>query len=229
MNKYIGKKYANGNLLVKEQRNEKINGKWRIYFYCECFCGNKKWMRADNVTSGRVNSCGCLGKTPYIGKKVSDKSRLTVIKDIGVYKYPSGKGSCRIYKCLCDCGKEVEVLGNNLTQTNSCGCINDENRAKMIPEERFGIIEHTSITMLSSNKIATNNTSGIKGVSYHKQKNKWTSRLSFKGKSYWLGAYNTIEEATTARKIAEEKLYGDFLKWYAKEYPERWEKMNKTK
>lgn len=37
------------------------------------------------------------------------------------------------------------------------------------------------------------------------------------------------EKAIKARKLAEDNMFGDFLKWYAKEYPECWEKTRKKK
>lgn len=37
--------------------------------------------------------------------------------------------------------------------------------------------------------------------------------------SYWLGTYDTIEQATKARRIAEEKIYGNFIQWYLEDYP----------
>lgn len=30
-----------------------------IYWLCECDCGNKTWVRAQNLASGEVKSCGC--------------------------------------------------------------------------------------------------------------------------------------------------------------------------
>lgn len=61
--------------------------------------------------------------------------------------------------------------------------------------------------------ISKNNTSGITGVGYNKRKNKWYAAIRFCGKNYWLGYYNDKNSAAKVRKIAEDKLYGDFLEW----------------
>ena len=37
-------------------------------------------------------------------------------------------------------------------------------------------------------------------------------------KSYWLGTFDKIEDAVSARKEAERHLYGDFLEWYEASY-----------
>lgn len=34
----------------------------RLYYRCLCSCGEIKTIRADNVRSGLVLSCGCLGR-----------------------------------------------------------------------------------------------------------------------------------------------------------------------
>lgn len=42
-----------------------------------------------------------------------------------------------IYRCLCECGKECRVYGNNLKagKTKSCGCLRSQ-RMRMINEYR---------------------------------------------------------------------------------------------
>ena len=41
-----------------------------------------------------------------------------------------------------------------------------------------------------------------------------------------MGYYDNINDAVKARKLAEERIYGDFLDWYAETYPEMWDKIN---
>ena len=72
-----------------------------------------------------------------------------------------------------------------------------------------------------------NNTSGVRGVSWDKNRRKWAATIVFKGKTYHLGRYYNIEDAAAVRKEAENALFGDFLKWFQEAYPERWEKFNK--
>lgn len=60
-----------------------------------------------------------------IGLRVS---RLVVVEQAEPYLYPTGKSSTK-WKCLCNCGNTVEVLGTRLTgtkKTNSCGCLQKE-------------------------------------------------------------------------------------------------------
>lgn len=58
-----------------------------------------------------------------------------------------------------------------------------------------------------------NNTSGFKGVSWHKQNKKWGSRLSLgNGKSRHLGLFSTKEEAHAAYVAAITEIHGEFAR-----------------
>lgn len=57
-----------------------------------------------------------------------------------------------------------------------------------------------------------NNTSGIKGVRYRKDTNKWTAHVMVNRKNISLGCYGTIEEAAIAYEIGAKKFFGEFAK-----------------
>ncbi len=59
-------------------------------------------------------------------------------------------------------------------------------------------------------KTNANNTSGYKGVSWHKAKKKWVSRIKLEGKSIHLGYFDNVEEAAEVVRKAREELHGDF-------------------
>tara|TARA_R110000772_G_scaffold3321_1_gene11945 strand:- start:199 stop:684 length:486 start_codon:yes stop_codon:yes gene_type:complete len=54
-----------------------------------------------------------------------------------------------------------------------------------------------------------NNTSGIKGVSWHKAGGKWTAQIKYKGRKIHLGSYALLMDAVEARLKAEEELWCD--------------------
>jgi hypothetical protein len=56
------------------------------------------------------------------------------------------------------------------------------------------------------------NTSGAKGITFDKNRNKYRVRISISGVSYMIGRYDTLEEAKEWRKLAEEEFYGEFAK-----------------
>lgn len=55
-----------------------------------------------------------------------------------------------------------------------------------------------------------NNTSGFKGVSWHKRDSEWRSQVVFEGRRIWLGRYRTKEEAAHAYDVKARELFGEF-------------------
>lgn len=54
------------------------------------------------------------------------------------------------------------------------------------------------------------NTSGRKGVSWHKQRGKWAAQIALDGKKQHLGLFETIEQAAIAYAEASARLHGKF-------------------
>lgn len=55
-----------------------------------------------------------------------------------------------------------------------------------------------------------NNTSGVIGVVWHKQSQKWESRINITGKRKTLGRFKDIIDAIKSRLMAEMQYYGEF-------------------
>lgn len=52
----------------------------------------------------------------------------------------------------------------------------------------------------------------FKGVTWHKGSNRWQARIKFENKEYYLGIYNTKEEAAIAYNIMGREFFGDFFR-----------------
>ena len=57
-----------------------------------------------------------------------------------------------------------------------------------------------------------NNISGYKGVSWHKVKNKWIAQVMKEGKQYFLGYFETAQEAAHAYNEGATLLHGEFAR-----------------
>jgi hypothetical protein len=61
-----------------------------------------------------------------------------------------------------------------------------------------------------NSKIRSDNTSGIKGVTFNKKMNKWMAQIQMDGKNKYLGLYEKFEDAINARVKASTKYFGEF-------------------
>jgi hypothetical protein len=102
----------------------RVFGSWTVLsyagthrWYCRCSCGEERAVLSKSLKGGHSTSCGCSYK-----KKVGDKlGRLTLPEYLGTHK------KAAIWRCRCDCGKEIIIESTNLGWgTNSCGCIRRE-------------------------------------------------------------------------------------------------------
>ncbi len=58
--------------------------------------------------------------------------------------------------------------------------------------------------------IRSDNTSGIKGVSWDSQKKKWHARIYLNNKCIHLGYFDTLEDAKIVRQQKSSELFGEF-------------------
>lgn len=200
-----------GKLLLLERKRDNN----RTYYYCECECGSKKWIRADVLK--KTGSCGCDREYPFNDLSNKKFGMLTPIKIVGM-----SKNNGKIWSCKCDCGNEKDIPISNLISglTVSCGCyqkLKAKNSVKKAGDKfkEKNIIEGTNISFLMREKPIKNNTSGVTGVSFNRASQKWVAFIGFKKKRYWLGSFEKKEDAISVRKEAEEKIHGEFLNWYS--------------
>jgi hypothetical protein len=59
-------------------------------------------------------------------------------------------------------------------------------------------------------RIASNNTSGFKGVSWHKSHKAWQAKIVINGRAHTLGHFHNLEDAARAYDSAAVKAFGDF-------------------
>ena len=61
----------------------------------------------------------------------------------------------------------------------------------------------------------SDNSSGVTGVRWHKQRNKWNARIKVDGKERSLGMYENKQDAINARLKAELEVFGEYSRHYA--------------
>lgn len=81
-------------VLTKEYRKDKSD----TYAYCQCACGNKKWVRFRDLSRGHTKSCGCLAKSANglsrtrIYRIWNSMKERCLNPNCGNYKYYGGRG-----------------------------------------------------------------------------------------------------------------------------------------
>ena len=170
---------------------------------CRCDCGNTTEVTKRRLVTGSTRSCGCGRKPPlkdWVGKRFGS---LTVLS------YARKEKGFHIWRCRCDCGSTVDVRQSNLQNgtTTSCGC-------RRSPQKNLHYAEGTCLEMLRTDTMYKSNTSGVRGVYYSSKRHKWIAQIMFKKKCYYLGGYDSLDDAAKARAEAQEKVFGDFVNWY---------------
>lgn len=202
---YVGKRF--GMLTVLEYAG-KWDGlhRWR----CLCDCGKETIVGQTQLQSGGTKSCGCKGNPPMEDITGRVFGNLTVLSSAG------WRDGTSFWCCRCSCGQETEVRYSNLVSghTKSCGCLQ-----RAIYKENLKLVEGTSVALLeaSRKRILPTNTSGYTGVYRQSKTGKWAAQITFRRKTYYLGAYDKLEDAVKARKRGEE-MHDDFLTWYYEIY-----------
>lgn len=210
------RKTENINLLGQTFGDLKVVGRSRRrsskgeYWTCLCKCGYTCEAAASELLSGKKTHCGCetAKNNAYVDITNQKFGRLTAL-------YPTEKrarnGSV-IWHLRCDCGKEVDAPYNDLVYANqkSCGCQKKEHDQKL--HTLLTHVDGTSVDMLKSKKIPTDNTTGYKGVYLYR--GKYIAKIVFQKKQYFLGTYEKIEDAAAARKEAEQILFDGVAEHY---------------
>lgn len=220
----IGKRF--GRLTIKNMIRQ---GK-TIFYECLCDCGAKKVVRKGDITRGNIKSCGCLSRdrAKLLNKK---HNKWKFVGDIAIGTTSTG---IDFYIDLADYEKCKDIcwFGNYDRHTNSYYIYGTQNNKKislhqfLLGKKDGFVIDHKNhntidnrrknlrMVTLSENamnqKIKSNNTSGAKGVRWHKATQKWQVGIGVGKKQIYLGVYENFEDAVKVRKDAEIKYFGEY-------------------
>ncbi len=135
-------------------------------------------------------------KQELIGKRFG---KLTVLNYSG-FKTMWNQNR-HMWLCQCDCGntKEIDTYGLTSGKNVSCGCYSTERLQK-------NVVRGANLSYLTKDSVGKANKSGVKGVTWDKNRNKWMAHIMISRKRKMIGRFDTLEEAIEARKKAENEL-----------------------
>lgn len=101
--------------VIEEAENANDKGKSKRWL-CQCDCGRRKIVYAQNLRNGKSTSCGCSKHTDLVGQRFG---KLLVVK------YSHSEKFKPAWVCKCDCGAEKIITANALVRgrAKSCGCL----------------------------------------------------------------------------------------------------------
>lgn len=208
-----GKKF--NRLTVNNKSNFTGNGKQKVtYWDCLCDCGNTTRVAGSHLKTGKIKSCGCykqeqdilLNTTHNMSRTREYKSwssmleRCTNKNHIG-YKYYGGNGISVCKEWMESFENFYTDMGNRPENTS----LDRKDGTKNYCKDNCRWVNQSIQSY--NQKLADNNTSGIKGVGWHKPLNKWRAFITKNNKRIHLGYFTNLNEAALARKEAENKYF----------------------
>lgn len=183
-----GETFGEWKVLGLSHKDTHSNRRWS----CVCSCGRTSTVATYALLSGHSKACG---KCKYANHRDLTGEIFGEWKVLGL-SHKDAKCQ-RHWLCLCSCGKQSTVVEYALLDGNSKSCRNCCNK--------YTDHSHLAIDSIDPSKMRSNNTSGIKGVSFDKSHDKWLARIRMAGKIRHLGYFETKEGAAVARERAVEQ------------------------
>lgn len=200
-----------------------------ILWLCECECTNVVPVTASNLRTGHTKSCGCLViEKQFETHKKYNKYDLT--GDYGIGYTSKGEEfyfDLEDYDLIKDHCWYINARGYVVTQTDNDKQVLYLHRVVTNAKENE-VVDHkfgsdylydnrkcklrccTQSNNLMNRVIGSNNNSGISGVCYSKERNKWRAYITVNRKQIYLGMFINKEDAIQARLNAEIKYFGEY-------------------
>lgn len=221
-----------GNLIVIEMVKEFVGAGNQREYFCQCQCQNKTVIivKSGALLSGAKDNCGCMtGMKISNGRKKYNKYDLSGKYGIGytlkneefyfdLEDYNKIKRHCWFitsYRCSyvhtrdVDTGKQISLHRLVMDVDNSEDII-DHISGNTI-DNRKSNLRIVDVVLNGMNRgESVRNTSGVRGVSFRKDNNKWRVRIREDGKEVTIGHFDILMDAAIARMNAEERVYGEY-------------------
>jgi len=210
----LGKKF--GRLTVLEEMGREKDG--TILWKCICECGTVKIINGSSLRKGATRSCGCYNKE-LISKIITDINITHNMSKTSIYRTWS--------HMLGRCNNPTDARYADWGGRGIKVCVRwlrFENFFKDMGEQLKGLtIERIDndkgyykknckwATYTEQNRnmrVYKNNKTGISGVRWNKQCQKYQCNIGVNCINIYLGLFKTLEDAAIARKEAEQKYWG---------------------
>lgn len=197
-------------LRLIRDRVEKVSGNWKSLYECEC--GNRKLIYASNVRSGKTTSCGCVHK--QVAKELLSTHKMSKTYTYGVWAGMKGRclvktnGSYKKYGgsgiTLCERWHSFENFLSDMGEAPEGMTLDRIDGSKGYSPENCRWVSYQ--VQAINRKVNSSSTTGVKGVTYKKERDRYAAIITVSGKRKFLGYFKLKCDAIAARANAE-KLY----------------------
>jgi len=208
-----GQRFGSLTVIIEAGRSKSGDVLWN----CRCDCGKETIATGSNIASGNTQSCGMCYTNSY---RLSDNACHMIMTfpngtefliDVDDYErvsahiwHRTGRGYAgayidgkyiRFHRFLMTAPTDLQVDHINLDK-----CDNRKSNLRLA----------TNAENQRNSGLQINNTSGLKGVSFYKPRNKYRARIKVDGKEIHLGYYISIIEAALSYNHAAKHYFGEF-------------------
>lgn len=174
-------------------------------FECRCDCGNIRVVMGIHLYNGHTRSCGCLhqthgmSNTPEYNVWIDMIQRCTNLKKADYENY-GGRGIavCRRWLKFENFYEDMGERPKELTLERI-----DNNKGYFPDNCKWG----TKTEQARNQRVSRRSKTGVRGVCWNKQVEKYVVMIMVKYKHYFIGYFKSIEDAKLARQEAEQKYW----------------------
>lgn len=227
-----------GRLIVVAQSEDFMSGGrpiagWNVF--CECNPDKIFAVRQKDLKRGHTKSCGCLcfesakqnvEKIRYMKRKPK-RNAYDLSGEFGIGYTAKGE---QFYFDL----EDYDIIKDYCWYIDKNGYVTSNNERHPIRmhrlilgvKDRKVIVDHiyhvkydnrksqlrlcTNTENVRNASLSKNNTSGVTGVHFDTEKQKWAATIKVNRKTIFLGRFDSIEDAAKCRQVAQDKYFGKF-------------------